>query len=85
MRGRSFFDEASNGPHSRHGRHAASGVQNLYALTHPLKGMTGRQFAKRDGCTEGMVRYGLRQERLIAYDDGSIDPDLVGTPWRKRR
>jgi len=28
-------------------------------------------------------RAGLAKGRLIAFDDGSIDPFLVGTPWRQ--
>jgi hypothetical protein len=48
-----------------------------------LKGISQREFARRDGCSKTLVRRGLSQGRLIAFDDGSLDPALVGTPWRR--
>ena len=46
------------------------------------QGISRRQFAKRDGCSATLVRRALERGHLIAYDDGSINPGLVGTPWR---
>lgn len=50
-----------------------------------LRGISKLEFAKRDGCDEKLVRVGVKQGRLVAFDDGSLDPALVGTPWRKRQ
>jgi len=47
------------------------------------QGVSRRRFAELDGCDEGLVRRALREGRLIAFDDGTIDPSLAGTPWRK--
>ena len=49
-----------------------------------MNGISRREFAKRDGCDEKLVRKGLSRGDLVAFDDGTIDPSLVGTPWRKR-
>lgn len=46
-------------------------------------GVSRRKFAELDGCSETLVRRGLSQGKLIAFDDGTIDPALAGTPWRK--
>jgi hypothetical protein len=46
-------------------------------------GISRRQFAERDGCHESLVRRALRNGHLSALDDGSLDPALVGTPWRE--
>jgi hypothetical protein len=48
-----------------------------------MRGISQREFARRDGCDPKLVRRGLGQGKLIAFDDGSIDPELVGSPWRK--
>lgn len=48
-----------------------------------MRGLSPNEFAKRDGCSRTLVRRGVTQGKLIAYDDGSIDPSLAGTPWRK--
>lgn len=42
-----------------------------------------REFARRDGCNEKLVRRGIAEGRLPRSDDGKIDADLVGTPWRR--
>lgn len=46
-------------------------------------GVSRRRFAELDGCSETLVRRALSQGKLIAFDDGTIDPALAGTPWRK--
>ena len=48
-----------------------------------MHGISRREFAKRDGCSESLVRRGIKQGRLSAFPDGSIDPALAGTPWRR--
>jgi len=48
------------------------------------RGLSPNEFAKRDGCSRALVRRGIAQGKLIAFDDGSIDASLIGTPWRKR-
>jgi len=48
------------------------------------KGLSIREFAKRDGCNDKLVRRKIQSGHLIAFDDGSLDPKLVGTDWRAR-
>jgi len=48
------------------------------------KGLSIREFARRDGCNEKLVRRKLTSGHLIAFEDGSLDPQLVGTDWRAR-
>lgn len=47
------------------------------------QGVSLRQFAKLDGCSEMLVRRGIQQGKLIAFEDGTLDPALAKTPWRK--
>lgn len=46
-------------------------------------GISIREFARRDGCDDGLVRRALKAGRLKALPDGTIDPALVGSGWRK--
>jgi hypothetical protein len=46
-------------------------------------GVSLREFARRDACSEGLVRRAIAEGRLSALADGSIDPALAGTKWRK--
>jgi len=46
-------------------------------------GIAIREFARRDGCDDKLVRRAIAQGKLTLLPDGSIDPALVGTPWRK--
>lgn len=48
------------------------------------KGLSIREFARRDGCNEKLVRRKITSGHLVAFDDGSIDPKLVGSDWRAR-
>ena len=48
------------------------------------EGLSIREFARRDGCNEKLVRRKLQSGHLTAFEDGSIDPKLVGTDWRAR-
>lgn len=47
------------------------------------EGVSFRAFAKLDGCSEGLVRRGVRQGRLVPGPDGRLDPALAKTGWRK--
>ncbi len=41
------------------------------------------EFARRDGCSEGSVRRGVKRGYLTLSADKRVDPALVGTGWRK--
>lgn len=43
-----------------------------------------REFARRDGCDEKLVRNAIRDGHLSAMGRGKIDAALVGTGWRLR-
>lgn len=45
-------------------------------------GISIREFARRDGCSDTLVRRALKTGHLRAAEDGSLDPGLVGTGWR---
>lgn len=47
------------------------------------QGISIREFARRDGCNDRLVRDAVKSGRLKAFDDGSLDGQLVGTGWRK--
>lgn len=46
-------------------------------------GISIREFARRDGCSDTLVRKAIKSGHLLAFDDGSLDPDHVGGDWRK--
>ncbi|HET6606733.1 MAG TPA: hypothetical protein VFG62_08700 [Rhodopila sp.] len=46
-------------------------------------GISIREFAKRDGCSEKLVRRAIEQQRLSPLPDGKLDPALVGSAWRR--
>lgn len=46
-------------------------------------GLSIRAFAREDGCSEGLVRKALKSGRLPALPDGTVDPALAGSGWRK--
>jgi hypothetical protein len=47
------------------------------------QGISIREFARREGCSDMLVRKALKLKRLKAFADGSVDPNLVGSPWRQ--
>ena len=49
-----------------------------------MKGISIREFARRDKCNERLVRRAIENGHLTALKDGSLDPKLVGSGWRKR-
>jgi hypothetical protein len=42
-----------------------------------------REFARRDGCSEKLVRRGISTGHLKTLADGKLDETLVGSAWRK--
>lgn len=53
------------------------------ALSAGRQGASIREFAGLDGCDEALVRRALRNGKLKAFSDGSVDRSLAGTGWRK--
>ncbi|MBV6753014.1 hypothetical protein KV580_22075 [Pseudomonas chlororaphis] len=47
------------------------------------QGVSIREFSRREGVSDTLVRKALKLNRLVAFGDGSIDPDLVGSSWRE--
>lgn len=52
-------------------------------MSAPMAGISIREFGRRDGCDDKLVRRAIKSGRLVALSDGTIDPALVGTGWRK--
>jgi hypothetical protein len=46
-------------------------------------GLSIREFARREGCNDKLVRRAIQYGRLATLEDGSLDEALVGTGWRK--
>jgi hypothetical protein len=46
--------------------------------------ISGREFARRDGCSESMVRKGATSGKLRVDADGRYDESQVRTDWRSR-
>ncbi len=46
-------------------------------------GISRRDFARLDRCSEGRVRQAISEGRLPVLADDSLDKALVGTAWRK--
>ncbi|WP_147395202.1 hypothetical protein [Azospirillum cavernae] len=47
------------------------------------EGIPIREFARREGCSDTLVRKAIKACRLKALADGTLNPNLVGTGWRK--
>jgi hypothetical protein len=47
------------------------------------QGISIREFARRDGCSGTLARRGVKTGHLTAFSDGTLDPAVVGTGWRK--
>ena len=45
------------------------------------QGISNREFARQEKCSEALVRRALQQKRLTAFPDGSLNPQLVGSAW----
>ncbi|WP_439597979.1 hypothetical protein [Falsiroseomonas sp.] len=48
----------------------------------PEDGISIREFARREGCSDRLVRRAVEQGKLHALSNGKLNPDLVGTGWR---
>lgn len=46
-------------------------------------GLSIREFARRDGCDDKLVRRAIEKGKLKQSADGTLDADLVGTGWRR--
>jgi hypothetical protein len=53
-------------------------------MTKDPQGVSIREFARREGVSDMLVRRALKRTRIKALPDGTLDPALVGTQWRKR-
>lgn len=47
------------------------------------QGISIREFARREGVSDTLVRKAVKLSRLKAFDDKTLDPDLVGSAWRE--
>ncbi|PLZ02567.1 hypothetical protein CY652_10685 [Burkholderia sp. WAC0059] len=47
------------------------------------EGISIREFARRECVSDTPVRRALKQARVKAFDDGTLDPSLIGTAWRE--
>lgn len=53
-------------------------------MSAPLSaGISIREFARREGCNDKLVRRAINGGYLKALPDGTLDPALVGSGWRK--
>lgn len=48
-----------------------------------MAGISIREFARRDGCNDKLVRRAIDKGTLKTLADGSLDESLVGSGWRK--
>jgi hypothetical protein len=48
----------------------------------PGDGISIREFARREECSDRLVRRAVEQGKLLALSNGKLNPDLVGTGWR---
>ncbi|MBP0492865.1 hypothetical protein [Roseomonas indoligenes] len=46
-------------------------------------GISIREFARREGCDDKLVRRAVQGGKLQAFRDGTLNPALVGSGWRK--
>jgi hypothetical protein len=47
------------------------------------QGVSVRAFARQDGCNEALARRGLKTGHLTPFSDGTVDPSMARTGWRK--
>ncbi len=48
----------------------------------PQDGISIREFARREGCSDRLVRRAVEQGKLHALSNGKLNPELVGSGWR---
>lgn len=49
----------------------------------PAASVGVREFARLDGCDEGLVRRAIKRGKLPVLADGKLDPALAGSGWRR--
>lgn len=47
-----------------------------------MAGISIREFARREGCSDTLVRKGIKAGRLVPGADGKLEAKLVGSDWR---
>jgi hypothetical protein len=47
-----------------------------------MDGVSLREFARLDGCSEGLVRKGIKRGQLKPLANGRLNPQLAGSTWR---
>ncbi|WP_260927389.1 hypothetical protein [Novosphingobium sp. 9] len=52
-------------------------------MSAPAELISIREFARRDGCDDKLVRRAVKSGKLRVSEDGRIDSALVGSDWRK--
>lgn len=52
-------------------------------MSAPAKPVSVREFARLDGCDEGLVRRAIKSGKLPVLSDGKLDPALAKTGWRR--
>jgi hypothetical protein len=48
-----------------------------------VRGVSIREFARLDGCSESLVRKGIANGQLTKLANGRLNPALARTPWRQ--
>lgn len=49
-----------------------------------IEGISVREFAKREGCNDKVVRRKIKSGHLNQLPNGKLDPALIGSGWRVR-
>lgn len=52
-------------------------------MSAPPAGISIREFARREGCDDKLVRRAIGRSALPVLSDGTLDPALIGSGWRK--
>ena len=52
-------------------------------MSAPAAGISIREFARREGCDDKLVRRAIGRSALRTLSDGTLDPALIGSGWRK--
>ncbi len=52
-------------------------------MSAPVKPVSVREFARLDGCDEGLVRRAIKSGKLPVLSDGKLDAALAKTGWRR--
>ncbi|MCQ8240532.1 hypothetical protein [Rhizosaccharibacter radicis] len=55
----------------------------MSAVSAPPAGISIREFARREGCDDKLVRRAVTRGKIKQFPDGTLDPAAIGTGWRK--